>query len=141
MTTTTLSSLIDSLQQTWSQPSFESLLAQLYQAQVGVLASKHKPDEPIQAMLTEGETIALSSSTHGDGKRRVVACADPQVFFEKFGPKLNAVLPGQQLMNLVLENDQCHGIILNSATSATSISIGRDDISRFVQARSNPSAN
>jgi hypothetical protein len=137
MSTFSISSRIESLQRAWAQPEFESLLAALHQASVGVLASRNKPDEPIQATwLDEGETIALSSTAHGDGKRRVVAFAEPREFIQKFGPRLNAEVSGKSLMELVLANEACHGIILNSATSATSIAIGRADIQRFCQGQS-----
>ncbi len=134
MSTPTLSSLIESLQKSWSQETFEGLLLRLYQTRVGVLAGKNKPDEPIQAYLAEGEQVAFSSTTQGDGKRRIVAFADPRAFFDKFGPKFNGEVSGAQLMHTVLDNAACEGVILNSAESTTSVSLGRADIERFVQA-------
>jgi hypothetical protein len=134
MSADSLSTYIESLQKAWAQPEFEALLARLHASPVGVLAGKNKPDEPIQATLLDGEPIALSSTTHGDGLRRIVAFAEPHEFVKRFGPRLNAEVSGKTLMEVVLENEGCHGIILNSATSANSITIGRNDIQRYCSA-------
>ncbi len=127
MSQTQLSTLIEDLQASWSTEKLEMLLHTFRQTTVGINAFNVPKEYLGMTVQTESEGITLGSTTHGDGKSRVMAYADPRQFIAKFGQKFNGEMLGEEVIRVALHNPSCVGILLNSAFSEISVAIDRED--------------
>lgn len=128
MIATPISDLMCTYQESLSIEHFDALVERLATTAVGVHLFGVAPPEAERNLVADGKGISLASTTHGDGKSRLVAFADPREFNRRFGPKCNGEMLGKTLFEVVLHNPDCHGILINSATSETSVVIPRSDI-------------
>jgi hypothetical protein len=76
-----------------------------------------------------GGDFSAGRTTHGDGRPRILAFADPQVASQVAGSQCNAGVPGAVLLRMAADDPSCEGILVNSATEPTSIIISRDSAS------------
>jgi len=78
-----------------------------------------------------GEGFAAGKTTHGDGRSRILAFADPAVASQTPGSPCNAGIPGAVLLRMAADDPTCEGILVNSATRLISVIIDRDSVSAF----------
>jgi hypothetical protein len=64
-------------------------------------------------------------STHGDGRQRIPAYADPEVFLVNYGPRFNAGMRGEVLLGMAASDPGCEGVLVNSATEEISLVIAK----------------
>jgi hypothetical protein len=81
------------------------------------------PDE--QGNLVAGEDVSVRSTTHGDGRSRIAAYADPEVFLVNYGPQFNAGIAGEVLLSMAASDPDCAGVLVNSATREISLVIAK----------------
>jgi hypothetical protein len=81
------------------------------------------PDE--QGNLVAAGGVSVEMSTHGDGRSRILAYADPEVFLVNFGPQFNAGLVGEVLLTMAASDPDCAGVLVNSATQEISLVIAK----------------
>ncbi|MDP9795483.1 hypothetical protein J2S43_003995 [Catenuloplanes nepalensis] len=73
-----------------------------------------------------GAGFGVSRTTHGDGRQRILTFADPPVYARTFGQHFNVGVPGSVLLEMAAGDLDCAGILINSATSETSVVITRE---------------
>jgi len=105
---------------------------------LGVIAVGVPEGTSGQIKSTSEKPIHLGQTSYGDGKRRVLAFADPQEFVRNFGQPFNAELKGADLLEMVVENRECDGILVNSAIAEESILISRGTAVRLAAQASGP---
>jgi hypothetical protein len=125
MSATPLSDLIQSFHEARGGEDFEAMLALFLTSQIGIHAVNVPQGLQGQTVISKGEGIGLANTTHGDGKKRIVAFADPQEFIKRFGAKCNGEMLGGELIKVALHNTDCHGVLLNSARSEISTLLSR----------------
>lgn len=72
-----------------------------------------------------GSNVGAGKTTHGDGRPRLLAYADPEAALRNFGPRFNVGVAGEVLLRMVASDDDCEGILVNSATQEISLIISR----------------
>jgi hypothetical protein len=80
-----------------------------------------------------GGDFAAGRSTHGDGRPRVLAFADPAMVWQTPGSQCNAGIPGAVLLQMAAADPTCEGILVNSATKPISLIISRASASAATQ--------
>jgi hypothetical protein len=71
------------------------------------------------------EAVSIGLTDHAGGKSMALAFADPAAFALKFGRPFNAEIAGDALLDTVLLNPKCEGLLVNSALAEVSIVIDR----------------
>jgi hypothetical protein len=70
--------------------------------------------------------FGVGRTTHGDGRPRILTFADPPVYARTFGQPFTVGVPGSVLLEMAAGDPDCAGILVNSATSETSVVITRE---------------
>jgi len=112
--------------------AIEALVHAFAHAKVGVIAIGVPEDADGNVTSTDANPVSLGNTTHGDGKQRVVAFADPEEFVKRFGQPFNAEMLGIDVYRTVDANATGHGVLVNSATSETSMIISRASAEVFL---------
>ncbi|MDR7274807.1 SseB family protein [Catenuloplanes atrovinosus] len=73
-----------------------------------------------------GAGFGVGRTTHGDGLPRILTFADPPVYARTFGQHFTVGVPGSVLLEMAAGDPDCAGILVNSATSETSVVITRE---------------
>ncbi|SCL19753.1 hypothetical protein GA0074692_0696 [Micromonospora pallida] len=110
--------------ETKAPESYERFLSLFRTSTVGIVAT----GAPVHA--TDGHFIAdgnlgAGRTTHGDGRPRVLAYADPEAALRNFGPRFNAGVSGEVLLQIAATDPECEGILVNSAIREISLIIGK----------------
>lgn len=125
---TPLSDLLEEYIRSQSDHDYEGLCQLFMSSEVGVLAKGAPKEEPGRFKSTSDNPFQLGLTTHGDGRPRILAFADPSAFTQKFGQPFNAGVTGVDMCKTVIFNEKCEGILLNSAKSEVSIIISRKKV-------------
>jgi hypothetical protein len=129
---TPLSNLISDLTQAPTRSLRRRFVDEFHRSAVGVIA-KGAAADAFGEIVTSAETpISLGVTNHG-GNTRILAFADPKVFAARFGRQFSAETSGASVMETVLANPSCRGILVNSATAKVSAVIDRATIKAFVR--------
>jgi hypothetical protein len=73
----------------------------------------------------------------GNGANVLRVCADPDVFAQRYDPRLNALLTGREAVEMLLKLDNSiQGILLASAASEHSLFIPRADAQKLLPPQS-----
>lgn len=88
---------------------------------VGIGTVTH--DEQDQAVTGSG--FAAGRTTHGDGKPRILAFADPDAASQAPGSQCNAGISGRVLLQMAAADPDCMGVLVNSATHPISLVISK----------------
>lgn len=123
---TPLSDAISRLLESAEDNAFDSFLEVFRSSQVGVgFPAQH------------GDTLRLAVVETPDNRRMIKACADPGVFVQRFPgePKINGLIRGQEILEMVAENASgIDGVLVCSATSFHSVPVSREQTARFAPA-------
>ncbi|MCH9686927.1 MAG: hypothetical protein K0V04_36165 [Deltaproteobacteria bacterium] len=126
MTNTPLSDLITRYTSSKRDEDRARLYATFVEAQVGVTIVDPPDDVPIdQPVDSSGMGMAIHELPNGLQVLR--ACADPEVFVERYDPTVNARLNGRALVEMAAKlGPECGGVLLASAASKHSVLIPRE---------------
>jgi hypothetical protein len=109
---------------TRSPESYERFLA-LFRASVIGIAARGAVTQDARGRSVAGTNLGAGKTTHGDGRQRLLAFADPEAAFRNFGPRFNAGVPGEVLLRMAASDADCEGILVNSATQEISLIISK----------------
>jgi hypothetical protein len=98
---------------------------ELFRTSVVGVAIEGMPTPDQDGNLVADGDLSVHSSTHGDGRSRILAYADPEVFLVNFGPRFNAGMRGEVLLGMAASDPDCAGILVNSATQEISLVIAK----------------
>lgn len=109
---------------TRSPESYERFLALFRASVIGIVADGAVVQDA-HGRSVAGNNFGAGNTTYGDGRSRVLACADPEAFLRNFGPRFNAGVAGEVLLRMAASDAECEGILVNSATQEISLIISR----------------
>lgn len=124
MSDTPLSDVMAEHSDTRSPESYERFVALFRASVVGIVAAGPVVFDE-QGRSVAGRNLTAGKTTHGDGLARVLAYADPEAALRNFGPRFNAGVEGEALLQMAVTYADCEGILLNSATDEISLIIDR----------------
>jgi hypothetical protein len=122
MTETPLSDVMAVHAETGSQQSYDRFVELFRRSVVGIMVDGMPGVD--EELASAGE-LSARSTTHGDGRSRILAYADPEVFLVNFGARFNAGVPGEILLGMAAADPECAGVLVNSATQEISLVITR----------------
>jgi hypothetical protein len=126
--TTPLSNVITRYVANPRERFFEEFVDAFMEASVGVVAIGLPPGPHTAYIVGKNEKIGLGNHVLPDGRKTVLAFADPVAFQQRYGGPMNAMMVGAVIMNVALANPTCQGICINSAASEHRVVIGRSTI-------------
>ncbi len=127
MSPTPLSDLITRLVQGGDDSIATEFHAAFADARVGVTIDQ-PPDVP-NGTTIDGGGLQMPKFRTPDGRAVVRACADPEIFVERYDPTVNARTSGRAVLEMVLQLDpDVVGVLVASAASEHSVLIKRDRI-------------
>jgi hypothetical protein len=135
---TPLSDLMATLDADDAPQSYQRFITAFRSSKLGVLAVGTPAGVVGDTIATNDQSISLGLTDHQDGQPKVLAFADPVAFARRFGQQFNADMLGDAIFKTVLQNDRCHGILVNSALSETSVIIDRETIVSLAVSLSEP---
>jgi len=106
--------------------SFERIVEMFLHSEVGVMATGAPEGTSGNFVSTTENPITIGLSRDPEGNPAVLVFADPSTFVKNFGAKFNASTLGETVLQAVLLNPECHGVIINSATDEISFIIDRE---------------
>jgi hypothetical protein len=116
---------------TRSPESYERFLA-LFRASVIGIVAVGAVEQDAQGQSVAGKNFGAGKTTHGDGRPRALAYADPEAALRNFGPRFNAGIAGEVLLRMAASDAGCEGILVNSATQEISLIISRPTVQSLV---------
>jgi hypothetical protein len=139
MTDTPLSDVMSMHADTTSPESYDRFITLFRSSTIGIVATGI-PEQPDHQVVANG-TVGAGMTTHGDGRRRILAYADPEVALRNFGPRFNAGLPGEVLLQMCVDEPDCTGILVNSAIHEISLIISQSTTVSAIARRHETSRN
>lgn len=124
MSDTPLSDAMTEYAETNTPESYERFLALFRASTIGIVAIGAPSQDPNGQLRADG-SLGAGSTTHGDGRPRILAYADPEAALRNFGPRFNAGLAGEVLLQMAATDPECEGVLVNSATREISLIIGK----------------
>src|SRR5262249_13816896 len=116
---------------TRSPESYERFLG-LFRASVIGIVAVGAAGQDAQGQTVAGGNFGARRTTHGDGRSRLLAYADPEAALGHFRPRFNAGVAGEVLLRMVASDADCEGILVNSATQEISLVISRQTAQSLV---------
>ncbi|TWJ28459.1 hypothetical protein JD81_01963 [Micromonospora sagamiensis] len=110
--------------ETKTPESFERFLSLFRTSTVGIIATG-VPTHAMHGHFIADGNLGAGKTTHGDGRPRVLAYADPEAALRNFGPRFNAGLPGEVLLRMAATDPRCEGVLVNSAIREISLIISK----------------
>jgi hypothetical protein len=123
--TSSLSALISQLNEGWRDELFKTFLRVFAASRLGVIVVSAPDGEAGEVISTKSQPFTLGSSAHGDGRSRILAFADPQLFRMQYGEKFNGEMSGVDILKTALANPHCEGVLVNGASSTHSVAVDR----------------
>ena len=124
MSETPLSDVMAEHSDTRSPESYERFLAMFRASVIGIVAVG-AVEQDARGQYVAGKNLGAGRTTHGDGRPRLLAYADPEVALRNFGPRFNGGVAGEVLLRMAASDADCEGILVNSATQEISLIISR----------------
>ncbi|HEX5594697.1 MAG TPA: hypothetical protein VFX61_01550 [Micromonosporaceae bacterium] len=124
MSDTPLSDVMTEHAETSTQESYERFLSLFRASTIGIVAVGTPSQDPDGGFRADGNLVA-GRTTHGDGRARILAYADPEAALRNFGPRFNAGLVGEVLLQMAAADLDCEGILVNSAIREISLTISK----------------
>jgi len=134
VTDTPLSDLMAEHADTQSPESYARFLALFRDSVVGIVAIGEVVEDS-QGRSAAGDNLAAGRTTHGDGKPRLLAYADPEVAASRPDAQVNAGIAGRVLLQMAVGDPDCVGILVNSATGPISLVISDAEAEALVAGR------
>jgi hypothetical protein len=130
-----LSELMELLGSTGSEEHYLRFVHEFRRSTLGVVAEGAPKGTEGAVKSSDRHPISLGSSVDEKGREVLLAFADPPAFAQRFGRPFNADTVGESMLETVLINPECHGILVNSAIKEVSAIIDRDTIERLLRQR------
>jgi len=124
---TPLSDLIDVIE-TDPVGGYDPFVKEFRRSKIGVVAEGAPEGVVGTVQSTEENPLHIGGTKDPDGRRVLLAFADPPAFIKKFGQVFNAEMSGESLFHAVLATPDCAGIRVNSAKREVSMILSREDI-------------
>ncbi|BCJ77006.1 hypothetical protein CS0771_65500 [Catellatospora sp. IY07-71] len=124
MSQTPLSDVIRELAAGSAPDAYDRFVAIFRASTVGVMMDGAPAPDGRGGFVVRGGGVTVRSTGHGGGTR-ILAYADPEVFLQNYGPKFNAGLSGEVLLQMAAGAADSDGILVNCATSEISAVINR----------------
>ncbi|MFF4888304.1 hypothetical protein [Micromonospora chersina] len=124
MSDTPLSDVMTEHAETGTQESYGRFLELFRASTIGIVAIGTPSQDPDGGFRADGN-LGAGRTTHGDGRARILAYADPEAALRNFGPRFNAGLAGEVLLQMAAADPDCEGILVNSAIREISLTISR----------------
>ncbi|MET8912410.1 hypothetical protein [Micromonospora sp. NPDC004551] len=124
MSETPLSDVMTEHAETSTQESYERFLGLFRASTIGIVAIGTPSQDPDGSFRADGN-LGAGRTTHGDGRARLLAYADPEAALRNFGPRFNAGLAGEVLLQMAVADPDCEGILVNSAIREISLTISQ----------------
>lgn len=124
MSDTPLSDVMTEHAETKTPESYERFLALFRASTIGIVATG-TPVQDTHGRFTADGNLGAGRTTHGDGWPRVLAYADPEAALRNFGPRFNAGMSGEVLLQMAATDPDCEGILVNSAIREISLIISK----------------
>ena len=83
------------------------------------------PASSARTAKTTASCAGAGKTTHGGGRPRLLAYAQPEAALRNFGPRFNGGVAGEVLLRMAASDADCDGILVNSATQEISLIISR----------------
>lgn len=77
---------------------------------------------------TGDNPLQFATTNTGDGRNRILVCADPPLYAVRYGRDFNLILEGDQILKTVSSISELDGVFVNSAISNTGTIISRQTI-------------
>lgn len=122
MSATPLSDAITEHAETNTPDSYDRFLALFRASTIGIVAVG-TPMQDSQSQIRADGSLGAGRTTYGDGRPRILAYADPEAALRNFGPRFNAGLSGEVLLQMAAVDSESEGILINSATREISLII------------------
>ncbi|MET7808866.1 hypothetical protein [Micromonospora chersina] len=123
MSETPLSDVMSEHAETKTTESYERFLRLFRASTVGIVATG-VPAHDAHGYVADGN-LGAGRTTHGDGLPRVLAYADPEAALRNFGPRFNAGLSGEVLLQMAATDPDCEGVLVNSAICEISLVVSK----------------
>ncbi|MFI5909134.1 hypothetical protein [Dactylosporangium sp. NPDC051541] len=120
-----MSDLIDAHADRPDPALYERFLTLFRDSVIGVVAEGTPVTTP-DGRTVSGSDMRVGNTTHGDGRSRILAWADPEAARANFGPRFNAGIAGATLLEMAGGSEGCAGILVNSATREVSLIISAE---------------
>jgi hypothetical protein len=116
MSDTPLSDVMTEHAETDAPESYERFLALFRTSTIGIVAIGTPSQDPDGRFRADGN-LGAGRTTHGDGRPRILAFADPDAALRNFGPRFNAGVSGKVLLQMAAADPDCEGILVNGCGS------------------------
>ncbi|MFG1779793.1 hypothetical protein ACGFIG_25610 [Micromonospora sp. NPDC049048] len=123
MSETPLSDVMSEHAETRTPESYERFLRLFRASTVGIVATG-VPAHDAHGHLAGGD-LGAGRTTHGDGLSRLLAYADPEAALRNFGPRFNAGVSGEVLVQMAAADPECAGVLVNSAVCEISLVVSK----------------
>ncbi|MFI5926584.1 SseB family protein [Micromonospora sp. NPDC051543] len=123
MSETPLSDVMSEHAEAKTPESYERFLRLFRSSTVGIVATGVDA-HGAQVQFADGN-LGAGSTTHGDGRTRLLAYADPEAALRNFGPRFNAGVSGEVLLQMAATDPDCEGVLVNSAIYEISLVISK----------------
>jgi hypothetical protein len=125
---TPLSDCISALVANETPETLEQLWREMIRARFGVIAVGAPSGVTGLYRVGRGE-VGLGQANTPDGRLMILACADPVTFRQRFADQgFNADIDARSLFLAAMSNNDCQGVLINSATSTHSLPVSREEI-------------
>ena len=128
---TPLSDLIDEIE-TDPVGGYGPFVREFRRSKIGVVAEGAPQGVVGRVQSTEENPLHIGGTRDPDGRRILLAFADPPAFIKKFGQIFNAEISGDSLFHTVLATPDCAGIRVNSAKREVSMILSREDVQELI---------
>ncbi|GGM72151.1 hypothetical protein ACFFX1_53280 [Dactylosporangium sucinum] len=103
----------------------------LFRASTIGIAGTGTPAQDAQGRIFAAGDFGAGRTTHGGGRPRILAFADPEAAIRNFGPRCNAGVPGEALLQPAATDPDC-------ATREISLVISRSTAESLLAAPTEP---
>ena len=86
-------------------------------SEVGLIMNNLPELESGVTFTVSGNEITMDLVSDSEGNQLIKVCADPKVFENKFNAGINALMPGLQVIEMLLKTENPKGLLVCSAAS------------------------
>ncbi|WP_432980431.1 hypothetical protein [Dactylosporangium sp. CA-233914] len=109
---------------TETSESYERFVALFRTSTIGIVGVGTLAQDDQGRFIADGD-FGAGRTTHGDGRSRILAFADPEAAIRNFGPRFNTGVSGEVLLQMAATDPDCAGVLVNSATREISLVISQ----------------
>lgn len=126
MRRTPLSDYISKLIEEAPDETIEEFYREFLESDVGLILENLPDLEPGTQHVVTGGNVTMALVNDPEGNALIKVCADPEVFEEKYGAGINALMSGKAVIEMLLKTSGPKGLLVCSAASFHSYPIYYD---------------